>query len=41
MLSIIEKGRALAKSQVFPKYIPSIDSALESDTLDIIVVNPL
>jgi hypothetical protein len=41
MLSIIEKGRALAKSQVFPKYMPSIDSASESNTLDTIVVNPL
>jgi hypothetical protein len=41
MLSIIEKGRALAESQVFPEYMPSIDSALESDILDTIVVNPL
>jgi hypothetical protein len=41
MLSIIEKGQVLAKSQVFPKYMSSIDSALESDILDIIVVNPL
>jgi hypothetical protein len=41
MLNIIEKGRALAESQAFPEYMPSIDSALESDTLDIIIVNPL
>jgi hypothetical protein len=41
MLNIIEKEQALAKSEVFPKYMPSIDSASESDTLDIIVVNPL
>jgi hypothetical protein len=41
MLSIIEKGQALAKSQVFPKHMPGIDSALESNTLNIIIVNPL
>jgi hypothetical protein len=41
MLSIIEKGRALAKSQAFPEHMPSIDLASESDTLDTIIVNPL
>jgi hypothetical protein len=41
MLSIIKEGRALTKSQVSPKYIPSIDLASESNTLDIIIINPL
>jgi hypothetical protein len=41
MLSIIQEGQALTKSQASPKHILSIDSALESNTLDTIVINPL
>jgi hypothetical protein len=41
MLSIIQKGQVLTKSQASLEYIPSIDLALESNTLDTIIINPL